>query len=315
MTDTPDSEQTTVKSSDGIDLHVHRWGDTSAARAVVHICHGLAEHGARYARLGQALQASGYVAYAHDHRGHGKTATSEDQLGFFGYANGWERLLNDIDTVTEWIVERHPRTPVMLLGHSMGSFAAQHLMARNPGSYHAVVLSGSSDRPPLPLEAGGRLIARAERLRQGAKGHSKILFALTFGTYNRKIKNPRTPFDWLTRDTDEVDKYIADPLCGFTATNQLWIDLLDAVAQLRPSLRAKIPSDLPIYVMSGDQDPVGEYGKGIKKLVANLRAQGLTAVTEHLYPGGRHEMFNEENREEVTADLLAWLARVLPGDA
>lgn len=315
MTDDLQTEQFKVKSQDGLDLHVYRWGDPSAARAVVQICHGLAEHAGRYERLGRALAASGYVAYAHDHRGHGQTATSEDQLGFFAYTNGWERLLDNIDCVTEALGERHPRTPLVLLGHSMGSFATQHLMARNPGRYHAVVLSGSSDRPFLALEAGGRLIARGERLRQGPKGHSKLLYMLTFGSYNRKIKNPTTEFDWLSRDPDEVAKYIDDPLCGFTATNQLWIDMLDAISQLRPGLRAKVPCDLPILVLSGDQDPVGEYGRGVKKLVANLRAQGLTQVTDHLYPGGRHEMFNETNREEVTADLLSWLARVLPGDA
>ncbi|MGB1013516.1 MAG: lysophospholipase [Nannocystaceae bacterium] len=314
MTDL-DTEESTVTSRDGIDLHVYRWGEPSVARAVVHICHGLAEHAGRYARLGRALQSAGYVAYAHDHRGHGKSASSDDQLGFYAYDHGWDRLLDDVDTVTDWIVDRHPRTPVVLIGHSMGSFAAQHLIARNPGSYHAVVLSGSSDRPLLPLEAGGRFLARAERLRQGPKGRSKLLDMLTFGSYNRKIRNPRTKFDWLSRDEAEVDSYLADPRCGFLATNQLWIDMLDAISQLRPKMRSKIPSDLPLLVMSGDQDPVGEYGKGVKKLVANLRAEGLTEVTEHLYTGGRHEMFNETNREVVTADLLAWLARVLPGDA
>ncbi len=293
-------------ADDGAALFLRRWTPERAPRAVVQIAHGLAEHSGRYARLAGALVAEGYAVYAHDHRGHGHTAPPGD-LGFFADRAGWGKCVGDIASLTRRIKMEHAGLPVALLGHSMGSFMAQDYVARHGDMLSALVLSGSNGAPPA-IAAAGRLIARVERLRLGPRGRSPLLKKLMFGDFNKPFKPARTDFDWLSRDAAEVDKYIADPLCGFDFSTQLAIDLLDALGELLgPERLACIPRSLPVYVFSGARDPVGA---NIAGLIETLRAAGLN-VSSRLYPEGRHEMLNETNRAEVTADLIAFLDRAL----
>lgn len=297
-------------ADDGVEIFVYRWApdDAGAVKAILHIAHGLAEHAPRYARLAGTLTAAGYVVYVNDHRGHGETAKTEADLGFFAERDGFSRCVRDLaGMIGQWKAQ-HPGLPAILLGHSMGSFFTQEYLYTFGDTIQAAVLSGSTGKPPARIHIG-RVVARIERWRHGARGRSALLTQLGFGENNKPFEPARTEFDWLSRDPAEVDKYVADPLCGFEVSTQMWIDLMgSALAAGRPENQARIPKHLPVYIFSGDMDPIGGVkGKGVLQLADAYRHAGLTNVTCQLYPGGRHEMLNETNRDEVTADLLAWL--------
>ncbi|MFT5680223.1 MAG: alpha-beta hydrolase superfamily lysophospholipase [Myxococcota bacterium] len=279
-------------------------------RGIVHIAHGMGEHGGRYARLAEVLTGSGLAVYANDHRGHGRTA-SEADLGFFAEQDGWQVVLDDLRSHIDRERAEHPGVPLILMGHSMGSFMAQQSMVDHAEVLDAVILSGTNGRPPF-IARLGRLLARMEKLRQGARGKSPIIAAMSFDDFNKKFRPNRTDFDWLSRDEAEVDRYIADPRCGFRCTNQLWIDLLDALDVFTTSaFQARMPPSLPVYLLAGTRDPVGDNGKSVQSLAEALSTAGLTDVTLKLYEEGRHESFNEINRDVVMGDLLAWIQGVL----
>jgi alpha-beta hydrolase superfamily lysophospholipase len=299
-----------LAAEDGVELFVYRWTPDGPPRAVVQIAHGLAEHGGRYARLAGALTAAGYAVYADDHRGHGRTAGTPEDLGFFAPADGWAKCVADLWQVNRRIAADYPGTPIIFLGHSMGSFLGQDFIAQHGDALAGVVLSGSNGKPPA-IAVLGKLIARLERLRIGRRGRSALLDRLGFGAFNKPFEPARTPFDWLSRDPLEVDRYMADPLCGGRSTTQLWIDLLGGLSRIaRPSLQARIPKDLPIHLIAGGRDPVTRNTKGLEQLIGAYRKAGLTRISHHFYAGARHELFNETNRAEVTSDLIAWLQEV-----
>jgi len=212
----------TLSTGDGARLFVYRWlPDAIPAKAIVQVAHGLAEHAGRYARLALALNGAGYAVSAHDLRGHGRSAQAPADLGFFAARDGWRRCLDDLWQVNRRLAADQPGLPILLIGHSMGSLMAQQLISEHGEALAGAVLSGPSGKPS-PLAAVGRGIARLERWRLGPKGHSPLLHAFSFGAFNKQFAPARTPFDWLSRDTGEVDKYITDPLCGFAAGTQLW---------------------------------------------------------------------------------------------
>lgn len=275
-------------------------------KAVVQIAHGLAEHAGRYDRLAQELIQAGYAVYASDHRGHGMTARSPLDYGHFADRDGFAKVLADMHAVNRRIAERHPELRRVLFAHSFGSFVAQHYLAAHGDTIAAAVLSGT-DYGSGPLLRAALGVIAVERLRVGPRNRSALLQKLTFGGYNKAFAPARTEFDWLTRDAAEVDKYMADPLCGFPVTTQAWQDLIRGLTQLEdPALHGRIPKQLPIYLFAGALDPVGRAGQGPRMLARAYERAGLR-VTLELYPGGRHEMVNEVNRAEVTQDLIAWL--------
>ena len=296
----------TINRPDGHAVYGRLWRPENTPRAVVQIVHGLAEHSARYARLAEALTQAGYAVYAHDQRGHGPNTPPAD-LGFFAERDGWRKLLDDIQAVAERIAADHPGLGRAFLGHSMGSFLGQTYIAERGDELAAAVLSGTSGPPPAILPIGKRIVA-FESWRLGPRGKSPLVQALLFGEQNKPFRPARTPYDWLSRDAAEVDKYVAAPLCGFALTNPLAADLVGALADLAsPALAARIPKTLPIYVFSGARDPVGAKLQGLLDV---YRSAGLD-VTAKLYPDARHETLNETNRDEVTRDLIGWLdARV-----
>lgn len=298
----------TFRADDGQTLLARRWLPDAPPRAVVQIAHGLAEHSGRYARLAAALNASGYAAYANDHRGHGpKTAPAD--LGHFADAGGWDRVVGDLWTMNRLIAGEQPGTPIIFLGHSLGSFLGRSFIARRADALAGVALSGSNGKPPA-IATLGRLIARAERLRLGKRGKSELIFKMWFGDFNKPFA-ARTPFDWLSRDENEVDAYVADPFCGFPFTTQLAIDVLDALPHATSAASlAPIRKDMAVYVFSGERDPVGA---NIQGLIQDLRGAGFTRLTTRIYPGARHETLNESNRDEVTRDLIAWLDGIVSG--
>lgn len=303
------SDTFTYKADDTRPIFVYRWlpDEGTSPKAVVHIAHGMAEHAGRYARLAEALTAAGYAVYANDHRGHGKTARNDDELGWFAGSNGFRRVVDDLVELIVLEKGQNPGLPVVLLGHSMGSFLTQAFLIDHGHAIQAAVLSGTAGKPP-PLALAGKLVARAEKLRQGPRGKSQLINGLTFDGYNKPFAPNRTKFDWLSRDEAEVDKYVADPRCGFVCTNALWIDLLAGLSDIaRPERQANVPKEIPIYVFAGSEDPVGERTKSIDQLLGAYARAGLRNVTHRYYAGARHETLNETNRDEVTRDLVAWL--------
>ena len=291
------------RADDGQTLLGRHWLPDGPPRAILQIAHGLAEHGARYARFAVALNAAGYGVYANDHRGHGLSAAPAD-LGHFADQGGWDKVVGDLWTFNRRIAAEHPGVPVIFLGHSLGSFLGRDFIAQHSDVLAGVALSGSNGKSPA-MATLGRIIAREERLRLGRRGKSDPILQMWFGEFNKPFKPARTAFDWLSRDEKEVDAFVADPLCGFPFTTQLAIDVLDALPRVtsRQSLAA-IRKDLPIIVLSGERDPVGA---NIKGLIQDLKGAGFTRLTTRIYPGARHETLNETNREEVTRDFVAWL--------
>ncbi len=298
-----------LSGSDASPLYVNRWSPEQPPKAVLMLSHGMAEHSERYARLAAALSAAGYELYALDQRGHGKT-TAHGRIGHYADENGWTRVVDDLACLNHHIRQQHPQTPIFLLGHSMGSYISMAYLMQHSSSLQGAILSGSNYQP-VWLYRIARLIARLERWRQGPSGRSKLLNFLSFGSFNQAFKPNRTDFDWLSRDPQEVDRYINDPLCGFLCTNQFWLDLLGGLQQITPPENlAQIDSHLPLLVIGGERDPVSD-GKRLAKLAEALRQAGLHKVDLKVYPEARHELLNETNRDEVTAYLIDWLEQTL----
>jgi len=299
---------------DGATLQVRGWV-IDQPKAIVQILHGMAEHSARYARLAQALAEAGYSTYAHDHRGHGRSIPEGGSPGHKADSDGWNRIVEDAHGVNREIAKRHPNVPIIILGHSMGSFVLQQLLFEHPNDMIGAALSGSNGKPP-PIAMLGKLVARIERARVGKRKPSPVMQKLTFEDYNKAFAPNRTEFDWLSRDNDEVDKYVADPLCGFAVSTQVWIDMLAALDRIsNPRNVAKVPKGIPLYLFAGDRDPVGDYGKGVKRLYEAYKRAAVFDVRLKLYPDARHELFNETNRQEVTADFITWLDEVVAARA
>lgn len=297
----------TFQAQDGVDIHVYKWLPDGGVRGVVQIAHGLAEHAARYGRLAEALTGAGLAVYANDHRGHGRTAKAETDVGIFAERDGWARVLGDLHELNRIARRELPGVPVAVLGHSMGSFFVQHLLFAHPDDADAAVLSGTSGKPPAIAKVG-IYVAKLERMRLGMRGKSALLHTMGFGAFNAKFKPARTPLDWLSRDPAEVDKYIADPRCGFESSTQLWIDILGGLDEIaRSENQARVKKDVPIYLFAGSRDPVGDFTKSVQQLMGAYRRAGLRDLHAKFYEGGRHESLNEINRDEVTSDLLAWL--------
>lgn len=293
-----------LSASDASTISVAQWWPPSP-RAVVQILHGLGEHYGRYDRLAAALNQNGFAVVSHNHRGHGERAKANGELGRFG-DGGWSQISADVQRVNEYCREHNPSLPVVLLGHSMGSFVAQSVIGQQPALADMLVLSGSNLANPGELKIA-RLLARFEAWRQGAQAHSKLLDRLSFGAYHKRFKPTRTVYDWLSRDPVEVDAYIADPLCGTEPSNELWCDLLEGLVSIsNKTFFSDIPPELPVLIFGGSEDPVGGR-KGLTRLADAYREAGLKDLTVTIYPGGRHEMFNESNRDQVTDDLTNWL--------
>jgi alpha-beta hydrolase superfamily lysophospholipase len=301
-----------LPTTDGLNLFVRRWFPEGEAKAIVQIAHGVAEHSGRYARLAEALNLAGYAVYANDHRGHGHTARTPNELGYFADRGGWRKCVDDLWRVNRYIAAEHPGVPIVLLGHSMGSFMTQQFIAEYGEALHAAVLAGTSGKP-TPTYGVVRFLARLERLRVGRRGTSSLLNALTFEAFNDQFQPAMTPFDWISRDATEVAKYAADPLCGgFRASVQLCIDVLVGMCEMSDKKRVSgIPKCLPIYVIAGTADSVGANGEGVNRLLGAYFDAGLKHVAHCFYEGARHELFNEINRDQVTDDLVRWLNEVV----
>jgi alpha-beta hydrolase superfamily lysophospholipase len=285
----------TVPSTvDSTPLTVYAWPPPAEPRGVVQITHGVAEHAGRYDRLAQALTAAGYAVSSHDHRGHGASVSEEVALGGFGAA-GWSGLIADLVALSERLRSERSDLPLFLIGHSMGSFALQEALLEHSDLYAGAVLSGTT---AVDIMAAGL----------STSGESSG----DLSAFNASFEH-RTGYEWLSRDEAEVDKYVADPLSGFTLDDATIPALFSSGAQLAdPNVLAGIRADLPVLLVSGDADPLAGGGQLVELVGQRYRDAGVTDVTVQLYPGARHEIFNETNRDEVTAFVVDWLGRHTP---
>ena len=304
-------EQFSYRNAEGFQIFYYRWSPEAAdVRGVVQIAHGMGETAARYERVARELCRQGLRVYANDHRGHGHTAVGVNDLGYIGEEDGFDGMVRDLKQLGDIICEENPDTPVFLLGHSMGSFLAQKFMALYGDSLSGVILSGSNGPADPQTMEQGMFVAKSEVEANGPKAKSQLLTGMLFGGFNQSFAPARTDFDWLSRDESEVDKYIADPYCGSVFPSSFFYHLFQGLAALHePELVARIPKDLPVYIFSGDKDPVGNFGEGVLQLYESYKQLGIQDVECKLYPDGRHEMLNEINRDEVTRDLIEWLNR------
>jgi alpha-beta hydrolase superfamily lysophospholipase len=303
------SDTFTFKTSDGIQIFTYRWvpDEASAVKGVVQIAHGMAEHAARYERFADALTKAGYAVYANDHRGHGKTAGSQDNLGYFADENGWEKVVEDMHTLTVIIKKENPNKPFFLFGHSMGSFLSRNYSMLYASELIGLILSGTGGDPGA-IGKIGLFVAKMDAMFHGRKAKSEIMNKLSFGAFNSAFKPNRTDYDWLSRDNAEVDKYINDPLCGTVFTAGFFCDMLGGLDFINNKENiGKIPKNLPIYLFSGAKDPVGANTKGVNQVYNSLKNAGIGDLTLKFYEDGRHESLNEINRDEVFRDVIAWL--------
>ena len=318
-------DNTWFESSDGTKLYVRRWMPGTAPLAVVHILHGMAEYAQRYERLAVKLGGAGIETWAADQRGHGKTADTgvneQGKGGLLGHCadrDTFERITADLHAVNREIRKTRPGVPLVLLGHSWGSFIAQNYIESSYCSegrdtteraIDGCILSGTRGPAGFKIKAGLPFMTLLAAL-HGSRHGSILARAAADGPYNRAFRPNRTPFDWLSRDEAEVDAYVADPLCGFLCSAGFYRDLAKGLNEIhRSDAMARIRKSLPIYIVCGNADPVGDMGSSPMELVNVYRSLGIQDLEFVLYPGARHEPLNETNREEVMDNLLAWICR------
>ena len=297
------------ESQCGGPIHGCRWTPEGPVKAIVQFVHGIVEHMERYGDFAEFLNSHGILVVGQDHMGHGLSVSEEAPKGYFN--GGWFGAVEDTYRLTRDTMEEFPGVPFFLYGHSMGSFVARTILAKYPDSgISGAIICGTGWQKNAVVTAGRAAAELVCRLK-GEQHLSKLLEKMAFGTYNDKIEHQLTPIDWLTRDKAMVAAYMADPLCGFTATAGLMRDMMDGFRYIQdPQSLVGMDVDLPVYFIAGDADPVGDYGKGVRYAAEMFREAGMKQVDLKIYPFCRHEIHNELNREEVYADVLAWIAKV-----
>lgn len=276
-----------------------------APRAALVIAHGMVEHPARYDDLATFLTGSGIAVYGIYHIGHGPDATILNHMG----EGDFDRCVDNLHELAQ-LAEAETGAPVILLGHSMGSFLSQLYVTRYQG-LAGLILSGSTKAAPI-AKVGAVLATVLNALSKDKTRPSPFMNAMAFGSYNKAFPTPRTDFDWLSRDTDQVDRYVADPLCGGICSISFYKNLTRGMAQMgKPQLTRNVPKDLPVYIQGGSMDPVSDMGKGLYALRDQYVGLGLARVELDVYDGARHEIFNEINREEVYRNTLNFINSIL----
>lgn len=299
-------------SRDGISkLHAVRYTPDAdeRVRGVVQIVHGMAEYVERYEEFAEYLTQRGFVVTGEDHMGHGKSVGKDGTFGYFCEQDSATVLVRDTHRLKKATQSLYPDVPYVVMGHSMGSFIARNYMFRYGTGFSGAVIMGTGMQPKNILSMS-KAIAGMQKLFLGSKHVSEMINKLAFGVYNNEIDHPETPFDWLSRDRDRVAQYIADPLCGFTFTVNGFATLFELISRLHQTENLeRIPKELPVLFVSGTADPVGDYGRGVRKAYDSLQAVGLKNMQIKMYEGARHELLNETNRSEVAQDICSWIER------
>lgn len=288
-------------------IHARKCVPDGEPRAIIQINHGIAEHIERYDSFMNFLAENGFLVVGEDHLGHGQSVNSQEDLGFFNEEDGWNCVVSDINKLRSIIREGHENIPYIMFGHSMGSFLTRTYIIKYPENYDLCILSGTGNQLK-PIVYSGYALASLLTKKNGPRGDGNTLNNIAFGNFNDKIPGHSTEFDWLSRDAENVQKYIDDPLCGFVAKTSLYRDMMSGIKFVTNQENINTMNvNAPVLFVSGDADPVGEYGKGVNRAYKAFCKAGLQDVTIRLYPGGRHEILNETNRDEVFAEILQWI--------
>lgn len=305
----------TLKMDDDYELCLNRWQpDTEEEiKGVIQLHHGLAEHSLRYDRFGSVLAENGYVLNAYDMRGHGRSAENADKTGkgIFGKLadkKGFDRAVSDLKAVTDNLKNDFPGKKIILMGHSFGSFVAQGFIEEYGNDIDACILCGTAG-PQKALVAAGYIAAHLITFFTGKNKCLKIMEQLSFGSYNQRVASVRTPCDWLSKNEMNVDMYMMDNWCGFPLTNSFYCSMTEGLSKIHKAKNMKkIPSNLPVFFIWGSDDPVGTYGKTIRALIDIYKSNGMQKIDFKEYQGDRHEILNEDNKEEVEKDIIDWLS-------
>ena len=289
-------------------IHGCRWTPEESPKAVVQIVHGIAEFIERYDEFAAYLNGLGFLVVAEDHMGHGQSVGENGIQGYFH--GGWFTAVEDTMTLLRETQAAYPDIPYVLFGHSMGSFMARTILCKYPDSgISAAVICGTGWQPAALLPPVTRFIEAVCR-KDGEDKPSAVVENLVFGSYNKRVEHPRTAYDWLSRDAKIVDAYIAHPMCGFTPTAGLLREMMKGLTYIeKPAHLEAMKKDLPVFFVAGGDDPVGSYGKGVKRAVGEFKKAGMTDVSCRIYPLCRHEILNEINRQEIFEDIGGWLAK------
>lgn len=303
----------TFPSADGITrIHAVEWLPEGEAQAVVQIAHGVAEYIDRYEPLAAYLTERGIAVTGNDHIGHGQSLAEGAHRLWFGPGESWDFAVDDLYALRDEAGKKFPGVPVFLLGHSMGSFMARTYLIRYPGTVSGAILMGTGQMPSA-LVAAGLAVAGAQIARVGEDGTSALVDKLAFGSYNKLFTPNRTDYDWLSVNRENVDAYIADPLCGGSVSVGLFREMLRGIRFIaKPANLAKMNMDTPVLFVSGSMDPVGDCGKGVQRALRSFQRAGVRNASLRLYPGARHEILNDDCQETVCRDLFDWVCAQLP---
>ncbi|MBC8060443.1 MAG: lysophospholipase [Clostridiaceae bacterium] len=299
------NEQFSFEDNFGNSIVTYKWIPKVKLKAILLIVHGMAEHAQRYKNFALALNQSGYGVYINDIIGHGKSIKTNEDLGHFP-VDGFSIAVDDIHELNKIIKREYPNIPIIIMGHSMGSFLTQSYICTYGKEIDGCILSGTSGKQSIT--SFGAVIANICKTLQGSRKKSSFLDKLSFGKYNSAFKPNRTNFDWLSRDSVEVDKYVESPLCGFVCTTGFFYELSSALTKLYDVNRIKnIPKELPIYIFGGEKDPVGSDTKNVLTLISMYNTLKIRDLEYLFYKDARHEMLNETNKNDVINDLISWL--------
>ena len=288
-------------------IYVRQWLPDFSPIGVVQICHGVSEHIGRYDELAQFLASKGFVVAGEDHLGHGKSVTSPANQSHFGEHGGWELVVGDMRKLYERLREQYFSLPIFIFGHSMGSFLTRTYIIRYHDGPDGVIICGTGQQSSLKLNAGISL-ANGMIKKNGSAFKNQRLASLLFSAYNRHFKPNQTAFDWLTRDSAAIDEFLSDTNCGVVPSAALFRDMLTGIKYISsPKNLDRMNTDMPIYFISGDNDPIGDFGKGVLCTYNAFLKAGLSDVTLKLYHGARHDLPRETNKDEVFEDVLTWL--------
>ena len=299
-------------NKDNTIINAYKWIPDNDIKGAVQISHGMNEHIIRYDYFAKELVKHGYMVYGHDHRGHGKSADSIEALGYISDSDGFMDMIEDMKLMTDIIKKENPDLDIILFGHSMGSFLSQRYIQLYGNYIKGTILSGTNGKQPISILNLGIILSKLAMKAKGRKAKIKFFDDITFAGYNKRYKPHRTKFDWLSRDEDIASNYIEDPYCGNLFPVSFFHDFYLGLKSIHYEENFEIiPKNLPIYIIAGSDDPVGEYGKGILNLYSSYKNLGIEDISYKLYDSGRHEMLNEINKSEVIKDIILWIDKTI----